>query len=102
MTALSGGAEGIDDLSGMAEYHNNVVAAVTPFITAMQACMLTINQTMHIVNVLAAATGQDPVFTVEPEEITIQDYIATLQSAIATLTATAQATQQAAASLGGG
>jgi hypothetical protein len=100
--ALSGGNDSIDDLSSMATYHAGAVAAVTPFIAALRAAMKTINDTMHIVNVLAAATGQDAPFAIEPEEITVQAYIATLQSAVATLTATAQATAAIAQQLGGG
>lgn len=95
-TALAG------DLSGMAEYHANAVASVAPFVAALQAAMHTINDTMHIVNLLATATGQDAPFAIPAEEITVQDYIATLQDAIDTLTATMQATQQAAQALGGG
>lgn len=90
------------DLSGMAEYHASAVAGVAPFVAALQAAMHTINDTMHIVNLLATATGQDEPFAIPPEEITVASYIETLQDAIDTLTATMQATRQAAQALGGG
>lgn len=90
------------DLSDMAAYHENAVAAVSPFVAAMQASMRATNDTMHIVNVLATATGQDTPFAIPPETITVQDYLDTLQDTIDTLTATMQATQQAAQALGGG
>lgn len=102
VTALSGGSETIDDLSSMATYHANTVASVTPFVAAMQAAMQTINDTMHIVNLLATATGQDAPFAIEAEDITVQQYLTTLATAISTLQATQTATQQAAQALGGG
>lgn len=100
--ALSGGDETTEDLSSMAEYHANAIASVTPFVAAMQASMQTINDTMHIVNLLATATGQDAPFAIEAEEITVPDYLTTLATAIATLQATQAAMQQAAQALGGG
>lgn len=102
VTALSGGSQTIDDLSDMATYHANAVASVTPFVACMQACMLTINQTMHIVNLLAVATGEDAPFGIVPEEITVPDYLATLSATITALQATQAAMQQAAAALQGG
>lgn len=100
--ALTGGNETIEDLSAFYQYHVDVIGPVLPFITALQVCMQTINDTMHIVNLLAVAQGKDRVFGIEPEEIDVMAYITTLQGAIATLTATAQATQQAAQLLAGG
>ena len=102
VTALGGGNETIDDLSDMAIYHANAVASVTPFVSCMQSGMLTINQTMHIVNLLAVANGDDAPVAIQPEEITVQDYLTTLSTAIATLQATQAAMQQAAMMLQGG
>ena len=64
--------------------------------------MHTINDTMQIVNLLATVTGQDEPFAIPAGEITVEDYIATLQDTIDALTATMQATQQAAQALGAG
>lgn len=109
LEALQGGHEATDeepwttvDLSGMATYHANAIASVTPFVAAMQVSMATINSTMHIVNLLAVATGQDAPFAIEAEEITVQDYLTTLATAITTLQAAQTAMQQAAQALGGG
>lgn len=99
--ALPGGDETTEDLSGMADYHTSAVASVTPFVAAMQVSMRTINDTMHIVNLLAAAAGQDAPFSIAAEEVTVQDYLTTLATAITTLQATQAAMQQAAQALGG-
>lgn len=99
--ALSGGNETIENLESMAEYHNNAVAAVLPFIAAMQRCMETINKTMHIVNLMAIASGADAPFAIESEEVSIPDYLTTLATAIATLQATQTAMQQIAQSMSG-
>lgn len=101
VTALGGGNETIDDLSDMATYHANAVASVTPFVACMQACMQVINDTMHIVNLLAIAAGDDAPFAIPAEEINVQDYLTTLATAIATLQATQAAMTQAAAMLQG-
>lgn len=81
------------DLSDMATYHASATASVAPFVAALQAAMRVINDTMHVVNVLAAATGQEAPFAIEAERVTAAGYAALLQSAISTLTATAQAAQ---------
>ena len=101
VTALTGGDETIDDLSGMATYHANAIASVTPFIQAMQACMQSINKTMHVVNLLAILAGEDKIFLIDPEELTIQDYLTGLQETIDTLTSTVQTTQQIVQSMQG-
>lgn len=101
ITALTGGNETIDDLSDMATYHANAVASVTPFVAAMQVCMRTINETMHIVNLLAVANEQDAPFAIESEEVSIPDYLVTLATAIATLQAAQTAMQQIAQSMSG-
>jgi len=99
--ALGGGNETIEDLSSMAVYHSNAVAAVLPFVAAMQRCMETINHTMHIVNVMAVSGGADAPFAIEQEEVSIPDYLTTLATAIATLQATQTAMQQIAQSMSG-
>lgn len=107
--ALSGGHEAteeepwtIADLSDMATYHANTISTVLTFVQTMQACMQAINGTMHIVNLLAQATGQDEIFAIPPEETDVPTYLATLDSAIATLQATKATTIGAAQLLGGG
>jgi len=46
------------DLEGMATYHTNTISTVLTFVQTMQACMQAINGTMHVVNLLAMATGK--------------------------------------------
>lgn len=77
------------------------MASVTPFVAAMQVCMRTINETMHIVNLLAVANEQDAPFAIESEEVSIPDYLVTLATAIATLQAAQTAMQQIAQSMSG-
>ncbi len=91
VTALTG------DLSDMATYHASATASVAPFIAALMAAMKVINDTMHVVNILAAATNQEAPFAIEAERVTAAGYVALLQSAISTLTATAQTAQAVAA-----
>ena len=78
------------ELEGLAAYHANSVAAVSPFIAVMQSAMHVINGTMYTVNLLATANSQDAPFGIPAEEpaVTVESYVATLQSAIVTLTAT--------------
>lgn len=90
------------DLEDMATYHANTISTVLTFVQTMQACMQAINGTMHIVNLLAQATGQDEIFAIPPEETDVPTYLATLDSAIATLQATKATTIGAAQLLGGG
>lgn len=94
----------IEDLSEYAQFHANTLAQVNSFVMAIQASIKVSNDTMHIVNLLASvAQPNEPIpFNIPAREVTVQDYIVTLQSAIATLTATAQAIAQAAQLLGGG
>lgn len=90
------------DLEDMATYHTNTISTVLTFVQTMQACMQAINDTMHIVNLLAAATGQEEIFAIPAEEIDVAGYITTLQEAITTLQMTITTTQAAAQMLGGG
>ena len=90
----------IEDMSEYAAYHAMATAPVDPFIAAMYQCMRVINDTMHTVNALAVKTGRKPPFGIEAEDVSIAIYLATLQTAIATLTATAATTQHIATQLG--
>jgi hypothetical protein len=90
------------ELEDMAVYHTNTISTVLTFVQTMQACMTAINGTMHIVNLLAQATGQDEIFAIEAEEIDVPAYLDMLDDAIATLQTTKATTQAAAQMLGGG
>lgn len=90
------------ELEGMATYHTTTVSTVLTFVQTMQSCMQAINGTMHIVNLLAMATGQDEIFAIEPEVIDVPAYLDMLDSAIATLQTTKATTQAAAQMLAGG
>lgn len=90
----------IEDMSEYAAYHAMTTQPVQPFIAAMYQCMRVINDTMHTVNALAVKTGRKPPFGIEIEDVSVATYLATLQTAIATLTATAVTTQQIATQLG--
>lgn len=94
----------VEDMSAYAEFHNNTLAPVSPFVAAMQECIKVTNDTMHIVNLLSAVTQPtEPLpFAIPAKEITVPDYLATLSAAITTLQATQAAMQQAAAALQGG
>ena len=100
LVALSGGNDVIEDMSEFAPYHSMATAPVDPFIAAMYQCMRVLNDSMHIVDVLAVRTGRNPPFAIDPEDVTVATYLATLQTAIATLTATATTTRQIATQLG--
>ena len=107
LIALSGGhvateeePYGIEDMSEFAPYHSMATAPVQPFIATMYQCMRVLNDSMHIVDVLAVRTGRNPPFAIEPEDVSVATYLATLQTAIATLTATVATTQQIATQLG--
>lgn len=82
------------DLDAFAEYHATVTAAVDPFIDALRAAMSTVNDTMHMVNALALASGQDAIFAIENEQIDAATYVASLQNTIATCQATIATLQQ--------
>jgi len=99
LTALLSPGGALED---MATYHTNTISTVLTFVQTMQACMQAINGTMHIVNLLAMATGQDEIFAIEPEDIDVATYLDMLDDAIATLQTTKATTQAAAAILGGG
>ena len=111
MIALSGGHEAteeepytVENMSAYAEFYDNTLAQVAPFVSAMQVCMETTNATMHIVNLLSAATNpNEPIpFSIPADDITIPEYLAMLSTTIATLQATQAAMQQAAAFIQGG
>lgn len=111
MIALSGGHEAtedepytVEDMSAYAEFHENTLSQVAPFVAAMQACMETTNATMHIVNLLSAATNPtEPIpFSIPADDITVPEYLTILSSTIATLQATQAAMTQAAMMLQGG
>lgn len=92
--ALTGGNDTIADMSAYADYHAIVTARVAPFIAAIRAGMDTINDTMHITNVLAVMSGQERIFSIEDEAITPAEYVQKLQAAIATLNSTIAIVQQ--------
>lgn len=94
LIALTGGNDTIADMSSYAAYHASVTARVAPFIAAIRAGMDTINDTMHITNVLTVMSGQERIFSIEDEAITPAEYIQKLQSAIATLNSTIAIVQQ--------
>ena len=111
LEALAGGHEAteeepytLEDMRAYAEFHDNTLAPVAPFVAAIQASISVSNDTMHIVNLLSAVTQPtEPLpFAIPAKEITVPDYLATLSAAIATLQATQAAMQQAAAALQGG
>jgi hypothetical protein len=87
LVALRGGdvEAGIPDMSGMATYHANAVAPVTPLVDLMQAAMHILIDTPALINQLALLQGE----TVAPmgEEITDQvdptEYGALLLSMVA-------------------
>lgn len=91
LVALQGGDEenGIPDMSGMATYDANAVAAVSPFVDLMQAAMHILIDTPALINQLALMQGQ----TVAPmgEEINDQvnptEYGALLLSMVAAIQA---------------
>ncbi len=91
LVALQGGDEenGIPDMSGMATYHANAMAAVSPFVDLMQAAMHILIDTPALINQLALMQGQ----TVAPmgEEINDQvnptEYGALLLSMVAAIQA---------------
>lgn len=111
LEALSGGHEAteeepytVEDLSDYAQSHANTLAQVSAFVAAIQASISVTNDTMQIINLLSALTQPDePIpFAIPSSEITVQEYLTTLATAIATLQATQAAMQQAAQALGGG
>ena len=94
LIALTGGNDTIADMSSYAAYHASIAARVAPFIAAIRAGMDTVNDTMHITNVLAVMSGQERIFSIDDEEITPAEYIQKLQAAIATLNSTIAIVQQ--------
>ena len=94
LVALTGGNDTIPDMSSYATYHASVTASVAPFIAAIRAGMDIVNDTMHITNVLALASGQERIFSIDDEAITPAEYIQKLQAAIATLNSTIVIVQQ--------
>lgn len=60
LTALQGGDSdaGIDDMSGFFAYHQNAVAAVSPFVDLMQHAMRIVIDTPALINQLALMQGE--------------------------------------------
>ena len=111
LEALGGGHEAtaeepyaVEDLSDYAQFHQNTLAQVSAFAAAIQASIHVSNDTMQIINMLSALTQPDePLpFNIPAKEITVQDYLTMLATAIATLQATQAAMMQAAAAMQGG
>lgn len=102
LLALQGGDETTPDLSEYAEFHTNTLAQVNSFVMAIQSSIKVSNDTMQIINLLASISQpHEPIpFNIPAKEIQVADYIVTLQTAIATLTATAQAMGQLAQRMG--
>lgn len=73
LVALRGGdvEAGIPDMSGMATYHANAVAPVTPFMDLMQAAMHILIDTPALINQLALLQGE----TVPPMGQEINDQV---------------------------
>ena len=94
----------VEDLSDYAQFHANTLAQVSAFVAAIQVSISVSNDTMQIINLLSALTQPDePIpFNIPAKEISIEDYLTTLGTAIATLQATQSAMQQIAQNMQGG
>jgi hypothetical protein len=95
-TALSGGGDGVPDISSLAESFAAVTGPVTPFIALLQYAMQIVIMTPMIVDQAAAAQGMIvPPFGVDiSTPLDPAEYAATLQAAAAAIVATGQAMQQ--------
>lgn len=94
-TALSGGGDGIPDISALSESFATVTEPVAAFVTLLQFAMRIIIQTPRIIDQAAAAQGMIvPPFGIDiSQPLDPADYAAMLGEAAAAIMATGQALQ---------